>query len=498
MHRSVGSRIVAGLAILLVLGCAQRPASTTRSRPDADARERARETILTTEYDDERVGELGVEDVASEMGMVTDPAVQAYVAELGKRLTRHLAGRRFDYEFTIIDQFEPNAFALPGGHVFVSRGLLALVNTEDELANVLGHEIIHAAERHAAARQAAALRQNPLALPVVRFAQLAAYGREQERAADEGGQRLAARAGYDPNGMTTFLDRLGSLERLELGFSRMPGFFDTHPGTTQRTAATAARAQELAWSSTTDRLGDHLSIVEGLLLGTNPAEGVFDGSLFLHPDLGFQIRFPDGWRRVNTHRAVGAHSPRGDALVFLTLEPGSLDPETAAEDFLRKSARDFPIEVRRSSGMRVGTLPAWRVDASGKIGGRVLQAQLTFVPFGRRMFRISAVAPSGGAATFVGRARNVARSFAPLSAAGRASVKRSTLHVVKAKPGESLESLTARTQSTLAPIRLAVLNGLFVDSAFRGGERIKIARSVPYVPKNARRGQAQRDETALE
>ena len=120
------------------------------------------------------------------------------VQEIGKRLLRSDPSRKFEYEFHIVDQEMPNAFALPGGHIYVSRGLIALANSEDELACVIGHEITHAAKRHAAAMQAHMRTLNPLSMGYIRAAHLASYSRDQERDADRGGQQLAARAGPVP------------------------------------------------------------------------------------------------------------------------------------------------------------------------------------------------------------------------------------------------------------------------------------------------------------
>lgn len=152
-----------------------------------------------------------------------------------------LPARGFSYQFAIVDQMEPNAFALPGGYVFVSRGLLLLANSEDELACVLGHEIIHVAHRHAAQQQALARSGSPLTMPWTRAAQMAAYSREMERNADEHGQLLCAAAGYDPAAMGTLLQTMLQCERLRAGASRTPGWFDTHPGHPERAAIRARR-----------------------------------------------------------------------------------------------------------------------------------------------------------------------------------------------------------------------------------------------------------------
>jgi predicted Zn-dependent protease len=170
-------------------------------------------TVLYTEYDDVRVGREGADEVARSIGVIEDSDLDAYVNEIGQKLLRGVPRRSFQYQFKVVDQFEPNAFALPGGYIFISRGLLVLANNEDEMANVIGHEITHAARRHAAVQQALARHSNPLSPPWTRMAELASYGRDMEREADRGGQMLAAAAGYDPMGMSTFLKSLGQMEK---------------------------------------------------------------------------------------------------------------------------------------------------------------------------------------------------------------------------------------------------------------------------------------------
>jgi predicted Zn-dependent protease len=225
-----------GGVLVFGLGCASSP-----KEPAAKKR-----TVLMTEYDDARVGRESAKDVKAEIGVLDDPDLAAYVDGIGQKLLRGVPRRGFDYQFYVVDMVEPNAFALPGGYVFISRGLLALANNEDELACVIGHEITHAARRHAAAAQAIQESLPPLMLPGA-AAKFASYGREMEREADEGGQILCAAAGYDPIGMSTFLTNLEMSSRLQLGYSRNPTFFDTHPSSQERAAANAVRAREIRW-----------------------------------------------------------------------------------------------------------------------------------------------------------------------------------------------------------------------------------------------------------
>ncbi len=144
-------------------------------------------TILTTEYDDARVGAEASQTIQQEMGVLDDPELNAYVNRIGRKLLRGIPRRSFSFEFYVVDQEEPNAFALPGGYIFISRGLLTLANDEDELANVIGHEITHSALRHAAAQQEIARRGSAIVSPFAHATNLAAYGRDMERTADRGG-----------------------------------------------------------------------------------------------------------------------------------------------------------------------------------------------------------------------------------------------------------------------------------------------------------------------
>ncbi len=471
---SLRSMVCLGVSAVLAIACsATQPAPAKRTRT----------VVLSTEYHDQRVGQETAKEVQAELGLLNAPEIVNYVREVGQRLVRYAPVRSFDYHFAVVDQFEPNAFALPGGYVYLTRGLLALVNSEDELANVLGHEITHSANRHAAAQQEFARRQNPFTMPWVRMSNLASYGRDQERAADRGGQKMAARAGYDPAAMASFLSRLGGVERLVSGIARLPSFESTHPGTIERVADSAARARTIPWrrgSSLATGLGAYLKRVEGIALGVNPAEGVFEGDRFLHPDLDFHIQFPHGWRPHNSHVAVGAVSPRGDAVIFLRNYGRARDPKLAAEEFIKAHQASLALKVTRAQPVQMRAANAYRVGVETVIGGQQLAAELTFIPYKDSMYRITGVAPIRVAAQFLGRARNTARSFRPLTPEERASIQQLSLRVVQARADEDLVAMGRRTGNDWGPPRTAVLNGISANARFRGGELLKIAHSEPY------------------
>jgi predicted Zn-dependent protease len=463
-----------------VLACA---ACSSSPKPTGEKKKR---TVLLTEYDDVRVGREASQDVASEIGVLEDPELTAYVGEIGRKLLRGVPRRSFQYQFRVVDQFEPNAFALPGGYIFISRGLLVLANNEDELACTIGHEIVHAALRHAAAQQEIAKRANPLAMPWNRAARLASYGRDMERNADKGGQLLCAAAGYDPMGMSTFLKNLGQNERLLVGHARVPTFFDTHPGSQERAAINAVRAREMRWKrdpALGDTRASHLRHIDGLALEQRPEGGVFQGDRFLHPDLDFQIRFPSGWRTSNSNRAVGAGSPRGDAVVFLTADLPAGDPREVAESWVEETSEQQRVSVEESKPVVIGRLDAWRMRLEGSSAAGSLTAYVTFIPYRDLTWRITGVALSSAASGYLGRTLNTARSFRPLTEEERNSVQATRLRLARARPGEDLVALGRRTGNAWDPASTAVYNGIFANHRFEGGEWVKIAQVEPYIPR---------------
>ncbi len=435
-----------------------------------------REILLETEAHDERVGRDAAAEVRATLGIVDTAEISSYVNQIGRRLLRYAPRRDFDYEFGIVDQEAPNAFALPGGHIFLSRGLLTLANSEDELANVIGHEIIHVAARHAAARQAAT-RALPGPFQFYAMRELAAYSRDQEREADRLGQGLSGLAGYDPEGMATFMRDLDFLERLQLGYSRLPGFFDTHPVSTERVATAGARARVIQWERVAPIAGDragYLRRIEGLTVGPSASQGVIQGSRFLHPDLTFSMRFPDGWQVINTPQAVGAISPRRDAQVFLEHQGLGRDPKLSAEEFLAEAGSQLRVE--EMGPIKIGGLDAWR--AVGRATG--VQFMLTWIAYDSAIYRITGVSPTSRYdAAFL----NTARSFRPLTPEQRDAIEELRLRVAIAREGETLGDLSRRTGNRWNVQQTAIMNDLFANQTLDEGQLVKVALAEPYRPK---------------
>jgi predicted Zn-dependent protease len=307
----------------------------------------ARAQVLRTVEDERKAGEEAAKQVEEQMGLYEASATEAYVRAIGERLVSKLGPTPYSFTFQIVDQFEPNAFAVPGGHVYISRGLLLLANSEDEIAGVLGYEISHVTERHSGRQSRKAILPGVLSVPgavvgsvvgedvgalinapitTIGKVSLAKYSRGQEREADELGMALAAKAGYEPLALATILVQLEREVEALTGEQNKGSFFDSHPTTPKRvkgiekgaTRLTAAPQPAIAADKR-----DLLTRLDGLHFGVNPAQGLFREKQFLHPDMGFTITFPEGWQTVNNPTVVGAIAPELNALATLGIFWGS-------------------------------------------------------------------------------------------------------------------------------------------------------------------------------
>lgn len=471
--RRLAVAALAGVASFAVAcgGPAKRPAP-----------KRPAEVVLRSEADDRRAGEEAAKEVEAELGLVEQPELVAYVNRIGERLLRFAPQRDFAYRFHIVDQEAPNAFALPGGQIYVSRGLLLLANSEDELANVIGHEIVHAALRHASARQSV-VSSIPGLFRFSAAGMIASYSRNQEREADREGQLLAGRAGYDPGGMAAFLKALDYTERLRFGASRLPGFFDTHPTTGDRTAEATARARAISWQAQSPIAGDaagYLARIDGLAVGTRASEGVFQKDRFLHSELDLALRFPEGWETHNTRRAVGAVSPKRDAQVFLEMQGKGEDPIAAAEDYLASDeATGLGLDAPPQP-IRLGAIDAARGTGGAQTPAGPVRAHITWIAYQGTIYRLIGLTVSPSSGRYEGVFRSVARSFRPLTPRERESIRETRLRIVEARAGESLREISERTGNRWNVQETAVMNDLFADAPLREAQLVKVAVSELY------------------
>jgi predicted Zn-dependent protease len=464
-----------------------------------------RQVVLMTEEDERTIDAEASRQIEAQMGLVRDPEVVAYVERIGREMAVHSPRQDVIYSFQIVEMDEPNAFALPGGHIYVSRGLLVLANSETEIANVLGHEIGHVAARHAAQQDAHAktLGFSTLLGDILSGGSedtadserisghfIARYARGQEREADRIGQEMAIAAGVDPIGMAEFLHSLDDLSKLTVGFSSPQSYYATHPALTERVAEATASAETRALRAASRGAGGdgassfdaalsrdtYLDHVDGIAVGRPATEGVFLEHHFMHPDMGFGLRFPPGWLLINQTTQVMGVAPKRDGVVLLQLQGDGDDPEQAAVEF---SVREG-VRLERARSVRIGGLPAFRAEALMDSALGQIAAEISWIAFEGRIYRLVAGVRSGAFRKYQGLFRRFAQSFRPLTAEDRARITELRLRSAYALEGETITEFSRRTENEWDPGHTAVINGLFVDEVLRAGQRLKIAVREPY------------------
>jgi predicted Zn-dependent protease len=439
--------------------------------------------------------------VEQQIGLCSNPKTEDYLKKVGGRLATVVNDKRWNFTFQIVDQGEPNAFAIPGGGIYVSRGLLALVNREDELAGVLGHEMAHVTERHSAGQQRKGFLPGLLSVPgkivggivsedlgslinapidTLGGAWLSRYSRGQETDADRIGMRTAAQAGYEPQALADILlnlDRdVASQSGQELRFS----IFDSHPMPETRLKDIRRRAADLKPAARTPVAADSAALfadLDGLWWGNNPETGVFAKDQFLQPVMGFTITFPAGWKHRNTPQYVISEQPQQEAMLLLGIAGSGLDPEEAGQKFIQKmrsKARLEPVSTRKTS---IGKFPAFVVIYLDRSGRGATYLQFGWVAMGETTYKLVGLAPERHRETL----RNAALTLRPLTDVERKSVTGKRLRIVSAREAERLEELGARTGNAWSPAYTALANGLETEAALKEGRLVKIARQEPAV-----------------
>ena len=453
---------------------------------------------------DEKIGAEMAEKVEQEIGICRMPGTSDYVAAIGSRLVGNLEDNPYTFHFNIVDQFEPNAFAAPGGWVYVSRGLLALANSEDELAGVIGHEITHVTRRHSARRQRRGIVGGVLQIPgaivggvvsedlgillnapinTISQLSLATYSRSQENESDRLGMRLAGRSGYDPAALAVILAHLEADVEMLTGEKGRPTFFDSHPNTPNRVKNITTEAETINWTPQSPIVSgrrEFLRKLDGLWYDVNPAQGVFKGNQFYQPDMGFTITFPEGWKTLNTPSYVGAFAKENRAVVLVAVA-GDEAPSTYADRFvarLKKEHRVKPLESRPVDSSEWTGHHVAVAEAASRGGERSYLHYLW-----ARMHGVTYQLIGAGADRYREALRETALSMRPLARGDWKSIAALRVRVVEAREGETLAQLGERTANPWSPEYTALINDLDVDQPLKAGTLVKIARREPYRPR---------------
>ena len=421
-------------------------------------------------------------------GAYQHPRMQSLLDQTVAKLVASSERPDLSYRITILNSPAINAFALPTGNLYVTRGLLALSNDSSELASVLSHEMAHVIARHAAmredqARQAAIVsrvvtdvlndpQMGALALAKSKIA-LASFSRAQELEADSIGVGLASRAGYDPYGATRFLNAMGRNAGLKPvgpgggGDARSIDFLSSHPSTPDRVknALTSARQHSAPGAASRDRAG-YLAATDGLAFGEDPSEGFVRGRRFLHPKLGFTFTAPDGFSLDNTAQAVLGIKEGGSQAMRVDVVRVPAEQELAA--YLTSGWID-KVDPQSVEAISVNGFAAATATARGDQWG----FRLYVVRFGNDVYRFVFAAKNRSAEA--DRAfRETVESFRRMTLQEIERTRPLHIRVVMVRPGDTVERLAGRMATDRPLERFLVLNGLNAGQALTPGDQVKI------------------------
>ncbi len=480
--------LTATVFLLIAAGCAVNPVT---GRTDL---------VLMSEGDEIRLGEQVKQQVLQQYQVYDDPELQNYVQRVGSKLAANSHRSHLNYSFTVLDSKEVNAFALPGGHIYITRGLMAYLNSEAELAAVLGHEIGHVTARHAVRQYSATqlasigITLGSLLLPggyqgvgqqlggILGGALLRGYGREHELESDRLGAEYLARSNYNPQAMLDVIRVLKNQESLELKMARVEGreprvyhgLFATHPDNDTRLQEVIGYADQIT-KVESPYIGRqaYINRIDHLAFGDSASQGTVRGRNFYHGQLDFTLRFPADWKIINQPQRLVGQAPGTDAIVQLTLQP--LDRQLTPRDFMIKTLglKQLGNEQSRDiNGLKAHSATALVDMGSGK----------------QQMSRITAIYYGDSAYILVGLTRDpaafgrydevfleTAGTFRPMTKADREAAKPLSVKIIEAGKGTSYPSLAqASPLEKYAEEQLRLLNGDFPKGSLQPGEKIKV------------------------
>lgn len=475
-------RLTAKIALLLALGggltaCATNPVSG------------GQDLVLMSEAQEIELGKKNHEQILQEYARYDDPQVQAMVNRIGQELAHHSHRPNLNFTFTVLDSPEVNAFALPGGYVYITRGIMVYLNDEEQLAGVLGHEIGHVTARHSVRQQtaqtatgligvlAAAATGSDAVAQTTNYlgsALVSGYGRGHELEADRLGAEYLARINYDPESMLDVIEVLKNQELFSQEQARANGkpappayhgLFATHPDNDQRLQEVISAAKNLQGPERRHaNAEDYLHAIDGMTFGESESQGVVRSNQFFHRDLNLAISFPQDWQLINQpDRLIGVSPDKQQLIQFVLGDANAGSPPA----YLNKI---FPqLHSAKAHGQNIYSGVA-QVDS----------------PWGKRNARVATIRYDGKTLILIGTGRNkvpnqtffeTAASVGPLNAEQRKRATGKKIRLIRAKRGDTFADWAKRSNiEKLEVSRLRLLNGLYPQGEPLPGQLIKIVK----------------------
>ena len=447
---------------------------------------------LITPQEEAKIGAAAHPEIIAQFGgSYDDPKLVGPLRELVQKLSRGNGAKGEDYRLTVLDTPVVNAFASPGGYVYVTRGLLALANDEAELAGVLAHELGHLTSRHSAKRQIAAERvsvfggvlrglndsaylSDSLRLGAARS--IAAYSRDQELDADKLGMVMAAKAQYDPNGAVSFLTNLERHFALEakrsavLDEANNPSIYSSHPGTPERIKQ--VRAYALSFGDETQGYVRHrdryLDLIDQLPYGESPAHGVLRDGLFLHPVLRIQFALPQNFVVINHKAAVLGRGPDDAIFIF---DGAEIPSDIPLKRHLVKNWGEG-LNLQNVRSFKVNGMAAAAAETLHKGVGHELVV-IRYSP--KLVYRFLFITRPVVTARYEKQFRSMVNSFNRLTEQQVEALRPRRISVITVAKGQTVERLARLLAVSGDKVaRFRILNGLGPDDAVTPGQRVKI------------------------
>ncbi|MGY8814675.1 MAG: M48 family metalloprotease [Gammaproteobacteria bacterium] len=489
--------IILILLVNVIYGCATNPATGSQ------------DLVFMSEKDELIIGQQSHQQIMREYTAFNNLELQNYVQYVGNKVATKSHRPELEYRFTVLDSPEVNAFALPGGYIYITRGLMAYLNTEGELAAVLGHEVGHVTARHAV-RQHSATQLTGIGstigaiigesfipgissvggqelVGIAGTAMLSGYGRDHELEADRLGAEYLARSGYDPDAMLEVISLLKNQETFEFKLAREEGrkpriyhgVFSSHPSSDtrlQEVVGYAYKIKEESSESTFIGRTEYLQRVDGMVYGESADNGIIRGRDFYHGNMGFAMRFPERWGIQNLPDRLVASASAGLAIVQVMIQPA--DPRLTPKDYM---AQRMGIDTNRNGqALTINGLPAYSTTT-------VLDTNV-----GKRLSRISVVYLQNMAFIITGHSRdasglnrydndfiNTTKTFRPLTNPERtAANKTNRIKLIRAQNGTEFDDLAKSSPLEKFPEeQLRLINAEYPQGEVEGGQLIKVIQA---------------------
>lgn len=437
---------------------------------------------------DAKVGAQEHAKVEKQFGKFMAGPIATYVNQVGQKVAKNTERKEVQYKFYVLDTPMVNAFALPGGYTYFSRGLLTLANSEAELAGVIGHEIGHITARHAASRMSqglvagigAAVVGATLGGSAGKVANLgsnlyiSSYSRGQESQSDDLGIRYMSRAGYNPMGMAKFLSSLDAQSKLEAKENGKNGssfnYFSSHPLTAQRVQGARVIAAKYA-ANNNDGRSTYLNKINGMTYGDSADQGFTKGNRFYHPKMNFTFSVPKGSKIQNTPSKLAATHKNGTVIVFDAAKAKSADPVSFMKGEWLKGQGTTKVEAITVNGKRAAT-----TAFSGNVNGRAVTIRLVAVQWsGDQYFRFQMAIPKNVGNAFMAELKTTTYSLRTMTASEKASVKPKKIRVLVASKTATVSSMAAhmKVDGNKAE-HFLVLNGMKANQNVIAGQPYKV------------------------